>query len=117
MSDYDVFAVIESKAAAQDDCGNMSVSWAPVWKGWVRLREMGSAEYWQACAVNEQETVKLFTRPIPRLVHLNPSHCRIFLSGWNEPLDLLSIGQTGGRESEVLIRATRKRSGAMAYGD
>ena len=117
MSDYDVLAVIEEKKASQDDCGNVSVSEEPVWRGWVRVREMGSTEYWQACAVNEQETVKLFARPSARLAHLTPSRCRVRLAGYPEPLDIASVGQTGGRDSEVLIRASRKRSGAVPYGD
>lgn len=114
MADYDTRAVIEESSRIKDETGAVSTKWSEAWAGFVRVREMGSTEFWQASAVQEQETVKLFARPNSFLAHLNPSACRVRLAGFPEPLYVLSVGQTGGRDSEVLIRAQRKRSGAKS---
>lgn len=103
--DYDTRLVLQGQSGTQDEYGRPSVSWETIWSGWCRRRDLGSTEYWQAAAENQQESSKLFCRPCPALLDAKRrGSLRAVVAG--RPMRVLSISQAAGRDSEIVVRVT-----------
>ncbi len=103
--DYDTRLVLQGQSGGQDEFGRTSARWETVWSGWCRQRDLGSTEYWQAAAENQQESSKLFCRPCRALIEARrEGSLRAIVAG--RAMRVLSLSQASGRDSEIVIRVT-----------
>lgn len=49
---------LQEQRMSQNECGDVSTEWETVYSGYARVASLGSTEYWQAAATNQQETLK-----------------------------------------------------------
>lgn len=103
--DYDTKLVLQEQEGAKGADGRTSVRWVTFWSGWCRRRDLGSTEYWQAAAENQQESAKLFCRPHPALFERRrEGSLRALVAG--REMRVLSISAAGDRDSEAVVRVT-----------
>lgn len=104
-TDYDTRLVLQEQAGERGPDGRTSVRWATFWSGWCRRRDLGSTEYWQAAAENQQESAKLFCRQHPSLAEKRrEGSIRAIVAG--REMRVLSITVAGDRDSEAVVRVT-----------
>lgn len=94
---------LQEQRMSQNECGDVSTEWETVYSGYARVASLGSTEYWQAAATNQQETLKLFCRWHKRLDMLDTVRHRIVWRGRH--LDILSIDNLNGLNGQCVIRA------------
>lgn len=101
--DYDQLFELQKQQTVQDDGGSVSVEWATVYRGYARMSSLGSTEFWQAAAVQAQDTIKLFTRFHPAFDGIDTREARILWRG--KPLDIAGVENVGFRNEQIVIRA------------
>ena len=101
--DYDQPFELQKQQMVQDDGGSVSVEWATVYRGYARMSSLGSTEFWQAAAVQAQDTVKLFTRFHPVFGEVDTRDTRILWRG--KYLDITSIENVNFRNEQIVMRA------------
>ena len=114
MGDYDHRFALQTQEAVQNEKGDTSVEWVTVYEGYARMAPLSSTEYWQAAAVQAEDTVKLFTRYHSVFDERDESgkrkvdtrRARVLCRGME--LDIKSIENVGFRNEEVIIKAVAK---------
>lgn len=105
--DYSYRFELQKYETAQSDCGDVSREWSTVYVGYGRLQGLGSTEFWQAAAVQQQDTFKLFARWHPAFSRLDPKDARILVLGME--LSILAVENVGFRNEEAVFRVVRKQ--------
>ena len=100
--DYDQPFELQWQQTVQNDCGDVSVEWATVYRGYARMSSLGSTELWQAAAVQAQDTIKLFTRYHTAFDGVDTREARVLWRG--KALDITSIENVGFRNEQIVMR-------------
>lgn len=104
--DYDQLFELQTQQTTQNDCGDVSVEWATVYRGYARMSSLGSTEFWQAAAVQAQDTIKLFARFHPVFNEIDTRNARIIWRG--KALDITSVENVNFRNEQIVMRAVFK---------
>lgn len=101
--DYDKRFKLQRQRASQDACGDVSVRWVTELEGWAAFRNLGSREFWEAAAVQQEGTVKMLARHHPVFDRADTRGWRVV--GWDgRAYDIVQIDDTGHRHDEVCVR-------------
>lgn len=104
--DYDQPFELQKQQMVQDDGGSVSVEWETVYRGYARMSSLGSTEFWQAAAVQAQDTIKLFARFHPVFDGMDTREARLLWRG--KALDITSVENVGFRNERIVMRAVFK---------
>lgn len=105
--DYSYRFELQKYETAQSDCGDVSQGWSTVYVGYCRLQGLGSAEFWQAAAVQQQDTFKLFARWHPAFDKMEPRDVRVLVQGME--LSVVAVENVGFRNEEAVMRVVRRQ--------
>lgn len=105
--DYSYRFELQKYETAQSDCGDVSREWSTVYVGYCRLQGLGSAEFWQAAAVQQQDTFKLFARWHPAFDKMDPRDVRVLVQGME--LSVVAVENVGFRNEEAVMRVVRRQ--------
>ena len=105
--DYRYRFEIQAREAVQNECGDVSQEWSTVYVGYCRLQGLGSAEFWQAAAVQQQDTFKLFARWCPSFARMDPRDVRVKVLGME--LSVVAVENVGFRNEEAVMRVVRRQ--------
>lgn len=114
MGDYIHRFELQVQEPSQNQSGDTSVEWVTIYAGYARIAALGSSEFWQAAAVQAEDTVKIFTRYHPVFDERDESgkrkvdtrRARILCRGME--LDIKSIENVGFRNEQVVIKAVAR---------
>ena len=104
--DYGYRFELQKREAVQNDCGDVSQEWSTFYVGYGRLAGLGSTEFWQAAAVQQQDTFKLFARWHPGFAKIDPRDVRVKVLGME--LSVISVENVGFRNEEAILRVVRR---------
>lgn len=99
--DYNQPFELQRQATSQNECGDPIVEWITSYKGYGYVKSLSSTEFWQAAAVQAQDTMKLFCRWHPAF-NVDTRAARIVWNGrmWN----ITSIENVDGRSERAVVR-------------
>ena len=100
--DYTERFELQKQTASQNGCRDVSVAWETVYAGYARVTSLGSREFWEAAAVQREDTLKLFARWHPALAADTRGH-RILWRG--RALDIVQVENVGMRNEQAVIKA------------
>lgn len=97
---------LQMQRTMQNESGDVSVEWKTVLKGFARVSNLGSREFWEASAVSAENTLKFFTRYHPVFDSVDSRSARIVWRG--KPLNVTAIDNVDFQNEKIIIRAVSK---------
>ena len=97
---------LQTQRTVQNDMGDTAVEWEAVFKGFARVANLGSREFWEAAAVSAENTLKFFTRYHPVFDSVDSRSARIVWRG--KQLNVTAIDNVDYQNEKIIIRAVSK---------
>ncbi|WP_244411470.1 phage head closure protein [Raoultibacter timonensis] len=97
---------LQTHQIVQNDKGDTSAEWTTVFKGFARVANLGSREFWEAAATGAENTLKFFTRYHPSFPDVGTRDCRLLWRG--KALDVTQIDNLNHQNDQIIMRAVMK---------
>ncbi len=106
-SDYrEPFSIVEDGFEI-DEYGDQHAVESTVYSGFARVSNLSSKEFWEAAALGNESTVKLFARYHPILDGIDQKKNYVRWRG--KRLDIVSVDNVNSRNEQAIIRAKEVR--------
>ena len=105
--DYNQPFEIVRTVATVDDYGDPVKATETVYKGFAKVTNLSGREYWEAFAVEAQDTLKFHTRWHPVLAKVDTRNCRIAWQG--RELDITAVDNIAYGNALCTIKAREVR--------